>query len=86
MKEVLGESHHLADFSFNYGNDTMPSPALVSTIKLRHAGFTECMDTELSIRHWLRTLVERRVVPGSPGDRRRRSQAWVVSRSRGQDA
>ena len=78
LKEILGESHHLADFSFNYGNDTMPSPALVSTIKLRQAGFDECMDTELSIRHWLRTLVLRRVVPGFSG----RSDTPIAGRCR----
>ncbi len=38
-------------------------PALVSTIKLRQAGFGDCVDTEAMFRSHLARLVERRVLP-----------------------
>ena len=38
-------------------------PALVSTIKLRQAGFGDCIDTEAMFRSHLARLVERRVLP-----------------------
>jgi nucleoside-diphosphate-sugar epimerase len=63
MAELLGESHHYADLCFNSGRATPGPPALVSTVKLRQAGFGECCDTEASFRHWLRVLVERKVLP-----------------------
>jgi len=34
----------------------------VSTVKIKQAGFTETGDTEQSFRHWLRVLIERRVL------------------------
>ena len=39
------------------------SPALVSTIKLRQAGFGDCVDTEVMFRRHLARLIERRVLP-----------------------
>ena len=39
--------------------------AFVSTVKIKQAGFGEVYDTELSFRHWLRTLIERKVLPPS---------------------
>jgi hypothetical protein len=36
----------------------------VSTVKLRQAGFTDVYDTEETFRHWLRALIDRRVIPG----------------------
>jgi nucleoside-diphosphate-sugar epimerase len=64
LSELLGESHHYADFHFAAGATTPPPPALVSTVKITQAGFTATCDTELSFRHWLRTLIDRRVIPG----------------------
>ncbi|MGH9094380.1 MAG: short-chain dehydrogenase, partial [Acidimicrobiales bacterium] len=63
MTELLGESHHYADFCFAYGAEESPPPAFVSTVKIKQAGFTETWDTEESFRHWLRVLIERRVLP-----------------------
>jgi nucleoside-diphosphate-sugar epimerase len=63
ITEILGESHHYADFCFAYGATTPPPPAFVSTVKIKQAGFTEVCDTEESFRHWLRVLIERRVLP-----------------------
>jgi len=63
IADVLGQSHQYADYTFGYGLTEAPPSALVSTIKVKHAGFTQTWDTEESFRHWLRTLIERRVLP-----------------------
>ena len=63
LAELLGESHHYADFCFAHGVGRPPRPVLVSTIKLRQAGFSDCIDTEDMLRHWLRDLQRRGVLP-----------------------
>ena len=64
LQELLGESHHLADFCFAYGALEPPPPAFISTIKIRQAGFNEVIDTEDMFRYWLANFIERRIVPG----------------------
>jgi len=61
--DVLGESHYLADLVFAYGSTEMPPFASESTVKIRQAGFGECMDTEEMWRYWLGSLIDRRVIP-----------------------
>lgn len=63
MPDLLGESHHYADFCFAYGATAPPPPAFVSAIKLRQAGFTEVCDTEDSFRYWLGNFIERGILP-----------------------
>lgn len=63
LEELLGESHHYADFGFGYGLKQLPPPAFVSTVKIKQAGFTETFDTELAVRHWLNVLMDRRILP-----------------------
>ncbi|MCW0213202.1 MAG: NAD-dependent epimerase/dehydratase family protein [Pseudonocardia sp.] len=67
LDALLGESHFYADFCFAHGVTEPPPPVLVSTVKIRQAGFAGCMDTELSFRHWLRVLAERKVLPAPGG-------------------
>ncbi len=64
-RTLVGESHHYADICFGYGATIAPPPAFVSTVKIKQAGFCEVYDTELSFRYWLRTLIERKVLPPS---------------------
>ena len=64
LVELLGESHHYADFCFNHGNEEAWPPIFLSTISLRKAGFDNCYDTQDSWAHWLNDLVERRILPG----------------------
>jgi nucleoside-diphosphate-sugar epimerase len=64
LDALLGESHFYADFCFAHGAAEAPPPVFVSTVKIRQAGFGDSYDTELSFRHWLRVLTERRVLPG----------------------
>jgi nucleoside-diphosphate-sugar epimerase len=66
MAELLGQSHFLADLVFAPGSSEMPQAAFESTIKIRQAGFAECMDTEAMWRHWLGDLAARRVLPSAP--------------------
>ncbi|MGQ0698153.1 MAG: SDR family oxidoreductase [Panacagrimonas sp.] len=63
MLELLGESHHYADFCFAFGATQPPLPAFVSAIKLRQAGFTEVCDTEDTFRYWLSSFIERGIFP-----------------------
>ena len=63
MTDLLGESHHYADFCFAHGATQPPPPAFVSTVKIKQAGFTEVWDTEESFVHWIRVLQDRRVLP-----------------------
>ena len=60
--QFLGQSHHYADLLLNLG-DTLRRPVLLSTIKLRQAGFHECRDSEDSVRRWIRELQARRLIP-----------------------
>lgn len=63
LPTLLGESHFVTDFLFGHGLETAASPAFISTIKLRKAGFTEVCDTEEMVRFWLSSFIERRIIP-----------------------
>ncbi len=63
VREFVGESAALADFSLAYGRNEPPPSILVSTIKLRQAGFHECMDTEDMFRKWIKRFQELRWLP-----------------------
>jgi nucleoside-diphosphate-sugar epimerase len=63
LAAFVGDSFFYADMLFHHGNDTARPPALVSTIKLRQAGFGECIDTEDMFRKWFARLRERRLLP-----------------------
>jgi nucleoside-diphosphate-sugar epimerase len=63
MGQLLGESHHYADLCFGYGAATPPPPTFLSTVKVKQAGFGGTWDTEESFCHWLRVLIDRKVLP-----------------------
>jgi nucleoside-diphosphate-sugar epimerase len=63
LAAVLGQSHFYADYTFGYGLTTMPPPALVSTIKIKQAGFTETMNSTETFRWALGRLIDRRILP-----------------------
>lgn len=64
LREFIGQSFIVTDFTFGFGSrDIAPPPMLVSTIKLRQAGFHECMDTEDCFQKWFRHLQELRWLP-----------------------
>jgi len=63
LAEFVGESFHYADFTMAYGASGGAPPAIVSSIKLRRAGFHEVMDTETMFRKWFAAFRERRLLP-----------------------
>jgi nucleoside-diphosphate-sugar epimerase len=63
LADLLGQSHFYADFCMATGATRPPLPALVSTIKLRQAGFCDCIDTEDMFRDLIASMMERRLLP-----------------------
>ena len=66
LHAFVGESFALTDGGFFYGGSTEGSglrATLVSTIKLRQAGFHDCIDTEDMFRKWFRRYQELRWLP-----------------------
>ena len=63
LREFLGRSDQYADFCFAYGLEGSGGAAIVSTIKLRHAGFHDVVDTEHMFRRWFAWFQERRLLP-----------------------
>jgi nucleoside-diphosphate-sugar epimerase len=63
IEDLLGESHHYADFCFAYGADEPPPAAFVSSIKLRKAGVTDVYDTEETFLHWMQWQQDRKILP-----------------------
>lgn len=57
--EYLGESAALADFVLN----NCQRSVLTSTIKLRQAGFNECMDSHQCVVKWIRRWREQGILP-----------------------
>jgi nucleoside-diphosphate-sugar epimerase len=62
MAAFVGTSWVYADLLFGTLG-ARPLPALLSTVKIRHAGFGDCIDTEDMFRQWLARLQERRLLP-----------------------
>ena len=60
---LMGRSHHYADFIFATDAKRPPAPVIVSTIKLRKAGFGGCVDSEDMFRKLIRQLQDRNVLP-----------------------
>ena len=63
LGDFVGESFHYADFLMAHGAEGGLAPALVSTVKLRQAGFHEVMDTEAMFRKWFALFQEKRLLP-----------------------
>ena len=62
MADFVGGSWQYADMLFS-ASDRRALPALLSTVKLRQAGFAECIDTEDMFREWFQIFRERRLLP-----------------------
>ncbi|MDC0067395.1 NAD-dependent epimerase/dehydratase family protein [Gammaproteobacteria bacterium] len=63
IRELVGDSFYYADAMFNTYGNTAPPPAILSTIKLRHAGFTECIDTNVMLARWFHKLAQLKILP-----------------------
>jgi hypothetical protein len=66
LDAFVGQSFTYADMLFAAGTDPSAPPAppvLVSTIKLRQAGFADCVDTEDMFRRLFTRMQQRRLLP-----------------------
>ncbi len=68
LHDILGLSHQYADDALAYTADGQPlesraNPVLLSTVKLRQAGFGDCIDTEQMFAYWFGRLRSERVLP-----------------------
>ena len=63
MAEFLGDSLIYADLFFNAGNAAAPPSTLLSTIKLRQAGFPFCIDSADMLLDWIEELRRINVLP-----------------------
>jgi hypothetical protein len=62
LRGLVGQGDQHADFAFAYGAPQGPR-AFVSTVKLRQAGFTKTIDTEVSFRNALQSLIDHKLLP-----------------------
>ncbi|MEQ9124875.1 MAG: SDR family oxidoreductase [Alphaproteobacteria bacterium] len=62
LAELVGGSWQFLDRAMRAGAEAAP-PSLVSTIKLRQAGFGDCLDTEDSLRYWFSEMQANRLLP-----------------------
>jgi nucleoside-diphosphate-sugar epimerase len=63
MTTFVGGSWTYADILFG-STGTRPLPALLSTVKIRQAGFDDCIDTEDMFRELIGDMQSRRLLPG----------------------
>ena len=63
LEALIGGSWQFLDRAMRAGEGPA-APSLVSTIKLRQAGFADCIDTEDSLRYWFGEMQANRLLPG----------------------
>lgn len=67
IDEFVGESFQYADFCFAYGADpnttSWGQAAIVSTVKIKQAGFTEVVDTEVMLRRFIKLFQDEKLLP-----------------------
>ena len=62
-RDFVGLSFEYADYTMGYGRNVPGPPAIVSTIKLMQAGFTEVMDTEAMFAKYFAEFQANRLLP-----------------------
>ncbi len=63
LKDFVGLSFEYADYTMGFGRDRPGPAAIVSTIKLMQASFTEVMDTEAMFRKCFAEMQAKRLLP-----------------------
>jgi len=63
LKAFTGKSLEYCDAIMGYGASGVRMPALVSTVKLRQAGFTEMIDSEAMLKKWFAAMQARKLLP-----------------------
>lgn len=64
LDDILGQSHHYLDLLLGTTIADKQTPALLSTIKIRKAGFAACRDSRDSLLRQLGRMMELRLLPG----------------------
>ncbi len=59
LEQLVGSSWQFLDRAMATG----PAPSILSTIKLRQAGFPDCLDTEQSLLYWFDRMRRERLLP-----------------------
>ena len=65
LTAFIGQGAAYADFQMNHGRAAPLPPVIMSSVKIRQAGFHACMDTEDMFRKWFGQLQERRLLPSA---------------------
>lgn len=60
LEDFVGASWQFADFAFSRDDQ---AASLVSTIKIRQAGFGDCIDSAVMLDDWLRNLQGEKILP-----------------------
>ncbi len=63
LMEFVGDSFIYLDMHFGFGRDVPSPPSLLSTIKLRQAGFEGCVDSEDMLVEWIEWMQQERLIP-----------------------
>ena len=63
LEKLVGRSAEYADYCMASLTGRAAPPALVSTIKIRQAGFGDCIDTEDMFRDLFAAMIEKRILP-----------------------
>lgn len=67
LDAFVGDAWSYADLLLGQEGEPPRLPALLSTVKIRQAGFDACIDTEEMFRRWLARFQERRLLPPRGG-------------------
>jgi nucleoside-diphosphate-sugar epimerase len=63
LMAFIGQGAAYADFQMNYGREGPLPPVIMSSVKIRQAGFHACIDTEDMLRKWFRRMQQHRLLP-----------------------
>jgi nucleoside-diphosphate-sugar epimerase len=63
LEAFVGQSFLYGDMATAYGRSGDSPPSLVSTVKLRQAGFADCIDSEDMFRKWFAYFRQHRYLP-----------------------
>lgn len=63
LMNFVGDSFVYLDLHFGFGRDRPAPPNMLSTIKLRRAGFGDCIDSEDMLVEWIAWMQRERLIP-----------------------
>jgi len=63
LMDFVGDSFIYADLHFGVGREHAAPPNMLSTVKLRQAGFGDCVDSEDMLVWWIEWMQRERLIP-----------------------